>query len=673
MKSASAFIDFKHYRDAQHAIRDRDKYEFDGYPLRVAFSYRVIVSNLPLGYEWQDLKKSMSRAGNVVYADVGKDGDGVVDFSRREDAEYAISSMNKTELKSSSSTTTIRVAASKEHERLSHVQSATSSTNGKLHINMPSNLHRILHFYLRTRYSFVWQCLDHHCLVPLAKAKAKAKPVAEAAERSAASAPPLAIASAQSAVKGRRQFLHSPAFSNHMVSYSFECRTFQLFHPFIVLFWAMSFDTHPLEVTHPQQSFVHGGQTSAGTSSSGSGMGAGFTLSVQNCQNFRRGAEACAENLLVDIAETVTGAMEQIKQRVDLETSESGDTRVLPMVYSRLGRGGKSTFLWCLFRALKADGFSPIHISFNGGFLRGNRETQLSALLRLLGSEFMDSSSVATQSPVFSARSVIDHIERTSGGSKAVLLIDDLDVLAGGPMDADTTSFLKKEFLDKAGRYLVFTSRIPLNVDEAKADELSEFFQYRTASPRGLISVHQPHSVDLTELRKMPGCAALTSAEVTIYGGIPSLIYSFKGRDRYTPRERVQLQDIQLPKKHQNRLLGEFIYEVLEGTRLHEHNHWSYSFASTPKYGIVWWPLCYIAGILQLFQRKIAHIPFDALVKRHLAASGTSLVTSDVDWELLVQAALMLRCIDAMVNYSRGPFGIAEFGITRRRMSLSGE
>ena len=111
--SASAFIDFKHYRDAKHAIRGRDNYYFDGYPLRVAFSYRVFLSNLPLGYEWQDLKKGMSKAGNVAYADVRRNGDGVVDFSRRNDAEQVIKSMNNAARRICFSTTSIRVAASK--------------------------------------------------------------------------------------------------------------------------------------------------------------------------------------------------------------------------------------------------------------------------------------------------------------------------------------------------------------------------------------------------------------------------------------------------------------------------------------------------------------------------------------------------------------------------------
>ena len=183
------------------------------------------------------------------------------------------------------------------------------------------------------------------------------------------------------------------------------------------------------------------------------------------------------------MTQTLSEAVKHITRGVNLATSSAGDTRVAPLIFTRLGHGGKTTFLWCLFRTLKANGFSPIHISFKGGFQRGPQESQLSALLRLLGAEFVNPSTVVTQYSTCSAHAVICHIDRTCGDSKVVLLIDDLDVLAGGPMDADTTSFLKKEFLDKTGRYLVFTSRIPLHVDETKADELSEFIQYRTASP----------------------------------------------------------------------------------------------------------------------------------------------------------------------------------------------
>lgn len=130
-------VDFDDPRDADDAIRGRDGYSFDGYRLRVEsprgngprgpgggrFSgreqpargrfYRVFVSGLPASGSWQDLKDHMRevclllfvltiglKAGDVVYADVYRDGTGVVEFSRREDMKYALKKLDDSKFKS---------------------------------------------------------------------------------------------------------------------------------------------------------------------------------------------------------------------------------------------------------------------------------------------------------------------------------------------------------------------------------------------------------------------------------------------------------------------------------------------------------------------------------------------------------------------------------------------
>uniref|UniRef100_A0A1I8BMC5 RRM domain-containing protein n=1 Tax=Meloidogyne hapla TaxID=6305 RepID=A0A1I8BMC5_MELHA len=119
-------VDFDDPRDAEDAIRGRDGYNFDGYRLRVEsprgngprgggggggnrFSgkepprgrfYRVLVTGLPVSGSWQDLKDHMREAGDVVYADVYRDGTGVVEFSRREDMKYALKKLDDTKFKS---------------------------------------------------------------------------------------------------------------------------------------------------------------------------------------------------------------------------------------------------------------------------------------------------------------------------------------------------------------------------------------------------------------------------------------------------------------------------------------------------------------------------------------------------------------------------------------------
>lgn len=132
---AFAFISFDDSRDAEDAVRGRDGYSFDGQRLRVEFAkgerggprgggerrdertsraprrsdYGVAVSKLPRGCSWQDLKDFMRKAGDVVYTEVSRDGDGVVEFSNKEDMEHAIKDLDDTEFRGHNESTYIRL------------------------------------------------------------------------------------------------------------------------------------------------------------------------------------------------------------------------------------------------------------------------------------------------------------------------------------------------------------------------------------------------------------------------------------------------------------------------------------------------------------------------------------------------------------------------------------
>lgn len=72
--------------------------------------FRVIVSGLPPTGSWQDLKDHMRAAGEICYTDVQRTGDGVVEFVHREDMEYAVRTLDRTEFRSHKGETTfIRV------------------------------------------------------------------------------------------------------------------------------------------------------------------------------------------------------------------------------------------------------------------------------------------------------------------------------------------------------------------------------------------------------------------------------------------------------------------------------------------------------------------------------------------------------------------------------------
>jgi splicing factor, arginine/serine-rich 1 len=120
----------------------RDGYEYDGNRLRVEFSkggrndrggppfgerrevrgrgggrrseWRVLVSHLPRGTSWQDLKDFMRKGGDVIYADVDGRGDGVVEYSNEDDMEHAIRKLDDTEFRNSNDTSYVRVKSAND-------------------------------------------------------------------------------------------------------------------------------------------------------------------------------------------------------------------------------------------------------------------------------------------------------------------------------------------------------------------------------------------------------------------------------------------------------------------------------------------------------------------------------------------------------------------------------
>ncbi|XP_072311576.1 serine/arginine-rich splicing factor 9 [Eucyclogobius newberryi] len=62
--------------------------------------FRVMVTGLPASGSWQDLKDHMREAGDVCYTNVERSGEGVVEFVRRDDMEYAVRRLDRTEFRS---------------------------------------------------------------------------------------------------------------------------------------------------------------------------------------------------------------------------------------------------------------------------------------------------------------------------------------------------------------------------------------------------------------------------------------------------------------------------------------------------------------------------------------------------------------------------------------------
>jgi hypothetical protein len=88
-----------------------------------------------------------------------------------------------------------------------------------------------------------------------------------------------------------------------------------------------------------------------------------------------------------------------------------------------------------------------------------------------------------------------------------VLLIDELNVL-GKPLDTDGASLLSREFLDKAQRYLVFSTTEPMDLDTTipTIDKRMGRFNIKDLpSPRGCVVLSMPFCTDVAKMRSMFG------------------------------------------------------------------------------------------------------------------------------------------------------------------------
>ena len=60
----------------------------------------LVHAGLPSSGSWQDLKDNMREAGDVCYADVYRDGSGVVEIMNHDDMKFAVRHLDQTRFKS---------------------------------------------------------------------------------------------------------------------------------------------------------------------------------------------------------------------------------------------------------------------------------------------------------------------------------------------------------------------------------------------------------------------------------------------------------------------------------------------------------------------------------------------------------------------------------------------
>lgn len=367
-------------------------------------------------------------------------------------------------------------------------------------------------------------------------------------------------------------------------------------------------------------------------------------------------------NELVDVTTSVSQALEIVNKYIDIESDPV--TRVPPLMISRLGRGGKTTLLYLIFDSLKKAGLTPIYINFNGKFKMFPKESQKEALLRMIALQVCEGILDKNLHYIVDEKALLGYFDTLYKEKQVVLIVDELNSLSDGlPLQFDASWFLKENFLDKKYRYLIFSTHIPLNVDNTLEMYLSG--AKLKPSPRGVKLIDLPKSYNLEKLRGMSKpCQALTALEAVIYGGIPSLIFVTK-ENHLSPSHRFDLSKLpSVLEESSKSFIGELVKCLLTGnidteritSRLLE-------FSIPVKNHILGklqyrWPLCYIPCIFELAGSQFKYVNdiyYDI-------ASRAKSFDSGLEFESFIQLGIIFQCLDASCNGKKGPFGIVTSG-----------
>jgi len=117
LKRGFAFAVFEEIRDAEDAVKELSGKKLRGERVKLEFAkgekrgsdrdryeggagYRVRVDGLSSSTAWQDLKDYMKQAGDVLYCKAHHDrqGEGMVEFQKKGDMEWAMDKLDNTEL-----------------------------------------------------------------------------------------------------------------------------------------------------------------------------------------------------------------------------------------------------------------------------------------------------------------------------------------------------------------------------------------------------------------------------------------------------------------------------------------------------------------------------------------------------------------------------------------------
>jgi hypothetical protein len=386
-------------------------------------------------------------------------------------------------------------------------------------------------------------------------------------------------------------------------------------------------------------------------------------VAPENCRlpPFPSNARNCPRELLLESSKGIMRAMSAIEKWCPSSGLQAA--RVPPLLYQSMARSGKTTFLWELFHEMKRrDKFAPIYITLNGGFSPYPDETPTQSIVRLIGLQLagLDAS---VEGVVVDENEVMNVLEKSS--KPVVLLVDELNYF-GNPVEKRLATFLKAEFLDKRGRYLVATTHVPMSGELGGSNDSI----LSGTSGRGYEVAMTPVCLDISEITTtFEECGVLkgddiSRQKVSYFSGMMGLMFSnytdYKAETVF--RDRLKGFTVVDERKEVAGFLRAMFTGNGEAARPEfarfgtNQNIWIAGDGdASPRFR---WPIVYIFEILR--QYPVARrANTGRLVEKFV--SSLSLPGTGLWFENLITFAVLLRCLQASVDPTEfGPFDIAE-------------
>ena len=228
-------------------------------------------------------------------------------------------------------------------------------------------------------------------------------------------------------------------------------------------------------------------------------------------------------------------AARTVLQQADLR--ETNNPRVSPIALVRCSRGGKTRSMVELAGEVRRQdpSYGIVFISFNTDTPLGDKKTNNPTgelCVRIAFAAYKQRKQPGDEEgfvEFYKAYNVDNEwVESWLGNSKCILFVDELNMLEEC-IGSDTVAFLKRNFLLREGRGLVFSSHVA-----QLSQDLSVFMDSR--SDRKVVTIPLPTLTSLQETRRHFGMPNLGVQDALYYGMLPGLIVEKKNRRE--PRDR---------------------------------------------------------------------------------------------------------------------------------------